>query len=261
MSVFIHPCSKKQRRAHLVLAQSWRGCLCARASDVCALQMCVCVCVCALQMCVCVCVCVCALQMCVCVCVCTSDVCACASDVCVENFSHSTRLLLQQSRASFILSLCLRTVLISSPDTWDWTRIHALAVMHSRTLCENVVSAKIKVPFYTTDIDILRVASIIVSSYIVLIYWSISMNPYTPNRNRWIVSHCLAAASYVSSMYRRLCIEMRIASASVLEMYIPNIYYIHFCNQTLCKNLTHTFTFNHLATWKWDKQQPPITSH
>ncbi len=79
--------------------------------------------------------------------------CACASDVCAENLSHNTRLLLQQSRAS-----CLRAVLISSPGTWDWTRMHALAVMHRRTY-ENVDSAKIKVPFYTTDIDILRVAS------------------------------------------------------------------------------------------------------
>ncbi len=31
--------------------------------------------------------------------------------------------------------------------------------MHRRTLYENVDSAKIKVPFYTTDIVILRVAS------------------------------------------------------------------------------------------------------
>ncbi len=36
--------------------------------------------------------------------------------------------------------------------------MHALAVMHRRTLCKNVDSAEIKVPFYTTDIDILRVA-------------------------------------------------------------------------------------------------------
>ncbi len=36
-------------------------------------------------------------------------------------------------------------------------RMHALVVMHRRTLCENVDSAKIKVPFYTIDIDILRV--------------------------------------------------------------------------------------------------------
>ncbi len=34
-----------------------------------------------------------------------------------------------------------------------------LVVIHKRTLCENVDSAKIKVPFYTTAIDILRVAS------------------------------------------------------------------------------------------------------
>ncbi len=39
--------------------------------------------------------------------------------------------------------------------TWDWTRMHGLVVMHRRTLYENVDSAKIKVPFYTTDIDIL----------------------------------------------------------------------------------------------------------
>ncbi len=38
-------------------------------------------------------------------------------------------------------------------------RMHALEVMHRRRLCENEDSAKIKVPFYTTDIDILRVAS------------------------------------------------------------------------------------------------------
>ncbi len=51
--------------------------------------------------------------VCVCVCVC----------VCVrvlqyaENFSHSVRLLLQQSRAFYMLSSCVRAVLISSPDT------------------------------------------------------------------------------------------------------------------------------------------------
>ncbi len=38
-------------------------------------------------------------------------------------------------------------------------RMHLLVVMHRRTLYENVDSAKIKVPFYTIDIDILRVAS------------------------------------------------------------------------------------------------------
>ncbi len=47
--------------------------------------------------------------------------------------------------------------------------MHALAVMHRRTLCENVDSAKIRVPFYTTDIDILLMASmhrIIISIHI-----------------------------------------------------------------------------------------------
>ncbi len=34
-----------------------------------------------------------------------------------------------------------------------------LVGMHRRRLYENVDGAKIKVPFYTTDIDILRVAS------------------------------------------------------------------------------------------------------
>ncbi len=38
--------------------------------------------------------------------------------------------------------------------------MHVLAVMQRRTLRENVDSAKIKVPIYTTDIDILRVALI-----------------------------------------------------------------------------------------------------
>ncbi len=91
---------------------------------------------------------VCALFICVCVCVC---VCVCARLAGI--FSHSARLLLQQSRAFYTLALWLHAVFISSPDTWDWTR------MHRRTLYENVDSVKIKVIFYTTDIDILLVAS------------------------------------------------------------------------------------------------------
>ncbi len=79
-----------------------------------------------------------------------------------------------------MLALCLQAVLISSPCTWDWTRMHALAVMHWRTLCENVDSAKIKLPFYKTDIDILRVASM---HRIVTHRIDISINPY-----RWIVT-------------------------------------------------------------------------
>ncbi len=123
ISVFIHPCTKKRRRAQY--SRRVNAAVCVRA-----LQMCVCVCVCAR-----------------------------ASDVCAGNFSHSARLLIQQSWASFMLAPCLRAVLISSPDTWDWTRMQALVVIHRRTLCENVDSAKIKVPFYTTDIDILHAAS------------------------------------------------------------------------------------------------------
>ncbi len=38
-------------------------------------------------------------------------------------------------------------------------RMPTLAVMHRRTLCENVDNAKIKVPIYTTDIDILHVTT------------------------------------------------------------------------------------------------------
>ncbi len=62
-------------------------------------------------------------------------------------------------------------MLISSPDAWDWRSMHALVVMHRRTLCENVDRDKIKAPLFTTDIDILRDAS----SCIISIY-------------RWIVT-------------------------------------------------------------------------
>ncbi len=99
-----------------------------------------------------------------------------ASDVCAENFSHSARL----------LYACLvpsgNRVL---NDTWVWTRVHALAIMHRRTLCENVDSAKLKVPFYTIDTDIYAWHRRIVSSYIVSIYWSISMNRYTRIVNKY----------------------------------------------------------------------------
>ncbi len=100
-------------------------CVCVCASDVCVCVCFRCVCVCASDVCVCVrfrCVCVCvrALQMCVCVrfrCVCVRalQMCVCVRALqCAGNFSHSARLLLQQSRASFMLALYLRAVLISS---------------------------------------------------------------------------------------------------------------------------------------------------
>ncbi len=56
--------------------------------------------------------------------------------------------------------------------------MHALDVIHRRTLYENVDRAIIKVPFYTTDIDILRVASM---HRIVIHCIDISMNRYTPS--------------------------------------------------------------------------------
>ncbi len=55
--------------------------------------------------------------------------------------------------------------------------MRALAIMHRRTLCENVNGAKIKVPFYTTDIDILRVASI--HRIDILIHIDESLHPYS----------------------------------------------------------------------------------
>ncbi len=125
LSEFILPCTQKRRRAQYsrgvdaaVCVRALQMCVCACASDVCvcACASDVCVCVCALDVCVCVrfrCVCVCvrfrcvcvrALQM--CVCACTSDVCVCVRALqCAENFSHSVRLLLQQSRAFYMVTL------------------------------------------------------------------------------------------------------------------------------------------------------------
>ncbi len=107
-------------------------------------------------------------------CVCVRFRCACT-----ENFSHGVRLFRQQSRAFYMLASCLQVVLISSPGTWDWTWMHTLVVIHRRTLCENVDSAKIKVPFYTTDIDILYFMPhrCILSSYIVSIHIDESLHP------------------------------------------------------------------------------------
>ncbi len=99
LSVFIHPCSKKRRRAQFsICAELTRLSVCARfrCVCVCALQMCVCVC--ALQMCVCVC----ALQMCVravrfrcvcvrfrCVCVRALQMCVRALQMCARKTSHT----------------------------------------------------------------------------------------------------------------------------------------------------------------------------
>ncbi len=61
--------------------------------------------------------------------------------------------------------------------------MYALVVMHRQTLYENVDSAKIKVPFYTTNIDILHVASM---HRIVIHCIDISMNRYTPSFNMFL---------------------------------------------------------------------------
>ncbi len=52
----------------------------------------------------------------------------------------------------------------------SWYYIFPLSPTPRRTLCENVDSAKIKVPFYTADIDILRC--------IVSIHVDESLHPY-----------------------------------------------------------------------------------
>ncbi len=109
-------------------------------------------------------------------CVCVRFRCGCLRALqCAENFSHSARL--QQSRAFYMLASCFRAVLISSPDTWDWRRMHALMVMHRRTLYENVDSAKIKVPFILQISIFYAWHWCIVSSYIVSIIDE-SLHPY-----------------------------------------------------------------------------------
>ncbi len=194
-------------------------CVCVRALQMCvcvhALQMCVCVraiqmCMraCASDVCVCTrfrCVCVHVLQLCVCVranqmcgCACASDVCvcACASDacvcvrviqmcvcvralqMCVRETSHTA---CNCSANNPKHRLCSPPVLISSPDTWDWKRMHALVVMHRRTLCKNVDRAKIKVPFIRQISIFYAWHRCIVSSHIVSIYrWIV-----TPLINTW----------------------------------------------------------------------------
>ncbi len=102
--------------------------------------------------------------------------CTRASDVCAGKRSTVTPTI---PSVFYAFGQSLYRVLI---DTWDWTRMHALVVMHRRTLCENVDSAIIKVPFYTTNIYILCVASmhrIIMYRYIdISIHIDESLHPY-----------------------------------------------------------------------------------
>ncbi len=151
LSVFIHPCTKKRRRAQY--SRRVDAAVCVRALQMCA---------------------------------CASDVSVCTRFRCASARFRFVRGKLLTSLDSYsnnpeglIYWPCaFGAVLISSPDTWDWTRMHALVVMHRRTLCENVDSVKIKVPFYryqyfTHGID---------ASYHHTLYWYI-INPY-----RWIVT-------------------------------------------------------------------------
>ncbi len=169
----------KKAEKSSVFTQSWHGCLCVRFRCACVRFRCACVrfrCACVRFRCACV------RFRCACVrfrCACVRFRCACVCFRCVCGKLLTQQLFRQQSRAFYMLALCLRAVLISSPDTRVWTRMHALAVMHRRTLCENVDSAKIKVPFYTTDIDILRVASM----HRIVIHCIDISDPY-----RWIVT-------------------------------------------------------------------------
>ncbi len=162
------------------------------------------------------------------------------SNCCSSNFSHSARLFRQQSRASFMLALCLRAVLISSPDMWVWTSMHALAVMHRQTLCENVDSAKLKVPIYTTDIDILRVASKH------RIHIDESLHPYN-------LSVCLSSIVYcLSSVCLSVYLSIGLSTVPVLSIYISfsiyqsvslYIFYVYF-STFLYVYLSSVFSIN-----------------
>ncbi len=164
---------------------------------VCALQMYVCVCVRASDVCVCVCVCarasdVCARSSCVCVRARASDVCVCARFRCVcvcvcarvlqyaENFSHSARLLLNNPERficcprAFVQSLYRVLTREIERECRRWR------------LCFDGNYMKMwKVSFYTPDIDILRVASM---HRIVIHCIDISMNRYTPSNYLIIIS-------------------------------------------------------------------------
>ncbi len=127
LNLFIHA-QKSRGELNSVFAQSWRGCLC-----------------------------------------------ACASDVCAENFSHNTRLLLQLSRAS-----CLRAVLISSPGTWDWTRMHALVVMHRWTLYENVASIH-RIVIHRIDISMNCYTPSKLWDWLFVFIWSVKVHRLVPS--------------------------------------------------------------------------------
>ncbi len=84
--------------------------------------------------------------------------------MCARKTSHTARDCSANNPDRFICSTCafgqsLYRVLVREIECVRMRRMHMLVVMHRRTLYENVDSAKIKVPFYTTDINTLRAAS------------------------------------------------------------------------------------------------------
>ncbi len=127
-------------------------------------------------------------------------VCVCALQVCAWETSHTA--LHSNNPERLLCWLCafrqsLYRVLIREIE-------REVAVMHRRTLCENVDSAKIKVTFYTINIDILHVASmhrIIIHRYI-SIYRSTSMNRYTPiGHSLFGIGCCLKAIKSLFGTY------------------------------------------------------------
>ncbi len=108
---------------------------------------------------------------------CASDVCACDSDVCAGNFSHSGRLLLQQTRASFNA----RLVPSGSPYIESWyVRLKENARVGGNALKD--IMSKCGQCQNKGCLFILQISIVYVWHWcIVSIYRSISMNRFTPN--------------------------------------------------------------------------------
>ncbi len=113
LSEFIHPCSKKRRRAQYSRGVDTAVCVRALQMCVCAIQMCVCaiqMCVCAIQMCVC------AIQMCVCaiqMCVCAIQMCVRAPQMCVSVRAPVHGKLLTQRSTSTIPNVFYARLMLS----------------------------------------------------------------------------------------------------------------------------------------------------
>ncbi len=81
--------------------------------------------------------------------VCVHFICVYMLQMCVRKTSHTALDCSTNNPEILKCSPCAfrQSLYLVLPDTWDWTRMHALVVMHRRTLYENVDSAKIKL-FY-----------------------------------------------------------------------------------------------------------------